>query len=66
MAIKRKKRMPDGSFGPVESVTGLPDVNHEAVMAFEAIATQNELIASLQEELTSLKTEIETLKGAGS
>jgi len=63
MAIKRKRRLPDGTLGPVESVTGMPKINPEVIMAFEAIATQNELIANLQDEISSLKEGINSLKG---
>jgi hypothetical protein len=57
MPIIRKKRLPDGSFGPLESVTGLPNVNQELVIAFEAIAMQQSQIEELKQEVESLKGE---------
>lgn len=63
MPILRRKRLPDGSYGPLESVTGLPNVNPELVIAFEAIAMQNELISIQQTQIDELKQEINSLKG---
>ena len=59
MAIKRQKRLKDGSMGPLESVRGLPDIDPNLLAAFEAIALQNELIEELKAEVETLKGEVE-------
>lgn len=59
MAIKRQKRRQDGSFGPIESVRGFPEIDPNLLAAFEAIALQNELIEELKAEVETLKGEAE-------
>jgi hypothetical protein len=65
MTLKRKRRLHDGSLGPLEPVKKLPDINPQLVMAFEAIANQNELIALQQEEIKTLNEKVKALEGAG-
>lgn len=66
MPIIRKKRRQDGSLGHLESVTGLPTTDPNLVVAFDAIATQNELMMEQQAQIEVLKAEIESLKGGAS
>ena len=66
MAIERKKRLPDGSFGHIESVTGLPNVDPNLLVAFEAIAMQNEMLFEQKNQIEDLKLEVEALKGGAS
>lgn len=66
MPIQRRKRLPDGSYGPLESVSGLPNVNEELLIAFEAIAMQSEMLLEQQSQIEELKQEVIALKGDAS
>jgi len=54
MALKIRKRLDDGTFGPEEEVFA-PAENTETVELFEAIVMQQELLFALEAEIAELK-----------
>lgn len=54
--MKIRRRLDDGSFGPLEEVF-TPQEIPETVAMFEAIVMQQEMLAQMQAELEALKAE---------
>lgn len=66
MELERRIRLPDGSLGPMLTIDGTTKVDPNLLIAFEAIAMQNELLLSQSQQLEALKDEIDALKGGAS
>lgn len=52
--MQRRKRLPDGTLGPLEEVFP-KDIDEMALMMLEALAGQQEEIFQLREEIEALK-----------
>jgi len=60
--MERQRRLPDGSFGPMEVV--FPQVaDPNLLAAFETIAMQSEMLMEQQFQIGEMKSEIQTLNG---
>jgi hypothetical protein len=63
MPLMRRKRLPDGSLGPLEPVFNEREViDPNLVIAFEAIAMQYETIMAQEAEINDLKARVEALE----
>jgi len=56
MALKIRRRLEDGTFGPEEELFASEETA-ETVAMFEAIVIQQEMLAQMQAEIEALKAE---------
>lgn len=62
--LMRRKRLPDGSLGPLEPVFPvMEEIDPNLVVAFEAISMQFETISAQEEKINQLNERIDVLEG---